>query len=792
MSKSGRSLRLNNWAVAIACLSFTGSAFAQIAAPKTDTAPAPDAAPGQTAASGAGVIDEVVVTARKTRENIQDVPVAITALGGDALAEASIFDVQDIQTHTPNIYIRTAPGQGQAIAIQIRGQVQNDTVATLDPSVGFYQDGIYIARPFGSNVSFVDVQSVQVLRGPQGTLFGRNTTGGAILLTSNDPVLNSYSGSLATGVSSFDGVKSEAVVNIPLINDKLALRVAGQRVTNDGYAFDATNQRGTGSEHHTLLRAKLLFKATDELSFLASGEYIDLDQINVGSDLAFASPLRFADFNGDGVPDDFNGDGRPDPVDGVARGFVLGASGGTDTIDNYIGRPYTSNNNAGFRPTSTLQVKSLGLTTTLEQEWATIKLIAGYRENGNIFNAIDFDSTPYPILDTTLDGYGRQSSVELQFTGTAFEHLKWAAGGYYFSEGSYEHSISTAFGGAAVTVFDGNVDGDSAGAYAQGSYSVTEQLTATAGLRYSSDKKKLESHNVANGVCVVPGVAAGEECSGKFSDTFNKTNYLIGTDYKITEGVLAYGSLTTGYRAGGENLRANSVASFQPFDPEEVTQYELGLKSDLLGRRLRANAAVFYSNYDNIQRSVIVTAADGTNATMVVNAAKAEVKGGELELTALPIDSLELTASLGITRPKYKRYVDAQGVDRSHEPFDLVPKMTYMLAGTHTAEFNGFKWRNSLDWSWQDKVISSSANIRSFAAEDQAAVEDALTQKAVGVLGARSSLDFDNGLGVSLWGKNLSDEHRYAAQLGFGAPVGIVVRYPEVGREVGMDVSYRF
>ena len=183
------------------------------------------------------VIEEVLVTARKEEESIQDVPVAVTALSEQSLKNTSTFSTVDLQYQVPNITTREQGGQSTAAVFQIRGQVQNEVIASLDTSVAFYDDGVYIARPHGVNIAFVDIASVQVLRGPQGTLFGHNTTGGAIVVTSNAPDLEELSGSISAVAASFGSEQYTAVLNIPLINNTLGLRIAGQTLSTDGYSL---------------------------------------------------------------------------------------------------------------------------------------------------------------------------------------------------------------------------------------------------------------------------------------------------------------------------------------------------------------------------------------------------------------------------------------------------------------------------------------------------------------------------------------------------------------------------
>ena len=188
------------------------------------------------------------MTARKTEENIQNVPISVTALDEEALHETSTFEMRDLGLRVPNMTVQYGFAQPTALHFQIRGQVQDDILGTLDPSIGFYDDGVYVARPHGANAAFLDVKSVQVLRGPQGTLFGRNTTGGAVLLTTNDPDFERISGSVSAMVGSFDRRKFSAVLNVLLVDDTVGFRSVGESLDTGGFAFDETNRRDIATE----------------------------------------------------------------------------------------------------------------------------------------------------------------------------------------------------------------------------------------------------------------------------------------------------------------------------------------------------------------------------------------------------------------------------------------------------------------------------------------------------------------------------------------------------------------
>lgn len=732
-------------------------------------------------------IEEIVVTARKTEENIQDVPVAVTALTDEALEQSSTFEMKDLGLRVPNMTVRYGPAQSTALVFQIRGQVERDVLGTLDPPVAFYDDGVYVARPHGSNASFIDVKSVQVLRGPQGTLFGRNTTGGAVLLSTNDPDFEGVAGSVGATIGSFGRKSFNGVLNLPLVSDRLGFRIVGQTLSTDGFGFNETSGRDIATEENDLLRAKLLYRPLDGLSVLLAGQYINVDQLGTPVQPLFALKQEEA--------------ADPTVCCLASRNATLE---GVD-YDSFIGGdPDRVNFDEGLDPISQITVRSLTLTTVWEQPWATVKFIGGIRENDDGVNHIDIDGSPSKIVDSVQANEDRQRSTELQFTGSWLDdRLNWAAGAVYFEESGKERGTTSAFVPLLTAINPiltlGDIDNESLGGYAQATYALLPKLRVTAGLRYSLDDKRLVLRSTMGPTCGIPEEMRddGTTCKGTFDDSFDNLSYTAGTDYRLLEDaygfddMLIYASVTTGYRAGGQNLRGTSVETLQPFKSETLMQFEAGFKTELLDRRVRFNGAGYYSLFDDIQRTIIVASQSALPATVVQNAASAEIAGTELELTAVPpISGLELGASLGITLPKYNEFVDADG-DRSNEKFDDVPKTTYSLSGAYTREILGTPWLNRLDWSWRDETPRGQGELRSFRAQGFD-LESLFTEPAVGILNARSALTFANGLKLGVFGKNLTDE-RTSITLPLGGGPDFVSRLVNnAGRELGLDVAYRF
>ncbi|MGQ0621302.1 MAG: TonB-dependent receptor [Panacagrimonas sp.] len=759
--------------------------------------PEPEPAPVETVpAQPEAVLETITVTARKVEEASQDVPLPVTVRSEQDLVEAAVSELSELGTVAPNLYITETTAQTAAPLIQMRGQLTNDVVATVDPSIGFYVDGVYVARPAGANLSFLDVKSVQVLRGPQGTLFGRNTTGGAILLSTRDPEFDARSGSLMLGGGSYGQHRAQAVFNLPLIDKRLALRVAAQRNWDDGFGFDASNDRDIGTDENQSLRVKLLYTPREDLRLALSGEFQEIDQLGLPAKAVFATPTRFADTDGDGIPDT--------PFAGLGRLSIAAGSGGMDDYDNYLGGDANRvNYDPGLVPRNRVTVESTALTTTWERGAATWKLIAGYRNTRDNLNRVDFDGTPYTILETTLGGSVQQTSFELQGTGRllADDALRWVLGSYWFAEDGDDFTLSNVLVGlnpANPTRTLGEVENRSRGVYAQGTLKLVESWSVSAGIRHSIDDKDLVSRNSSGSGaffnCEVPVErrASPDDCRGRFDRDFSKTNYLVGSDWRISPEVLLFGSVTTGYRSGGQNLRGISENSFVSFEPEEVTQYEIGAKTDWFDRRLRINAAIFAADYRDIQRTVTVVATNARATAVVRNAGRGRVLGGELELDAALPCAIELGASLGVIQADYEVFDDPVVGDRSAESFPNVPELSYSLSAARTWRLPKSRVRASLHWSWNDDVQSPAASIAAFRATSGVDISRFAIQDAVGVLAARVQLDLASGLEVGVWGRNLTDEARHAGSIAFDDPIGMVTQFRLPGREAGVDVMFRF
>ena len=692
----------------------------------------------------------------------------MTALSGEALQRQSVTNLREVVTFTPNARIRAHPSDPTAVVASFRGQVQADILPTLDPSVGVYVDGVYWARAMGGNASLMDIERVEVLKGPQGTLFGRNTTGGALNIKTKDPNFDGFSGNLSGRVGDHDLREGGAVVNIPL-NDKVALRVAGLHTRFGGYGHELVTGAGLNNYESWIWRAKLLIKPTDTAKLVLSAEQYQFHGAGASPKLIFfANPS-------------------------AATAEVAVESRGRDSLANYLltgsGSPFDVAE--GFKPFNRVNTGTYSATGSLETGLGTVTAIVGYRRYKTRRNE-ELDGTPYKILTPNQMSEGHQFSQELQLTGHALDgRLDYTAGLFHFDENVPE-DIEASFALEAINpgapaISEGSIRNKAFAVYTQENYHFTDQLSLTAGVRYSVDDRQLKSRNKIGPTfaCNVPVALRVDPavCESNQTRTWKGWSYTVSANYQPTKDILIYVKTSKGFRSGGFQLRGGAtVTDFTPFNPETVTDYEAGLKSEFLDRRLRFNTAAFYSDYQNIQRTGIVPRAGGGLSTIVTNAAKGVVKGLEAEVTAIPIERLELGASIGITRPKYKRFVDASG-DRSQEEFEGVPKFTAAASAQYTVPISVGDLSLQGDYAWTGRQVWGK-NL----------APPATVSKGYSLVNARAALKLAKpNLELAVFAKNLFDtRYKYFALDLFGPGLGVIVGYFGAPREVGVQATYSF
>lgn len=720
-------------------LYFRGLALSVLPLILAVTAPLSTAQPsGETRA----VLEEVIVTAQRREESLQDTPISIQAFGSQQLETKGIADLVDLHTHVPNFQIAPHPTSSTGIRAFMRGVGNNDDQITQDPSVAIYLDGAYIARIQGLAMEVAEIARIEVLRGPQGTLYGRNATGGAINFVTLAPDVQSFGLKQTLSVGNRNLRRSHTRLNVPLIENELALQLSYLNSSKDGFIDNV----GTGAER---------FGDRDRDAF----------RLDTVWDISSALRLRYH-YDRSDIRD------TPHFIDAVDlnRSPRIPSSG--DPAEPDLKR-------------NDITAEGHGLTASWDiSETLNLKSITTYREldsetDRNFLTNVFSFLPGRPLTGSTNFTTQDQFSQELQLTGDALEaRLNYVAGIYYFEESARRLDLrgSSRSGVRRVTA-----DNEAYALFGQLTYTpdlLESRLHVTAGARWSRDKRDATFRDgaIAGGVETLGPKVSGSNSYSNFSPT-------LVLAYDLTDSANVYTKWARGYKSGGFNLRASSPERFsEGFDEEQLDSFEMGLKSQWLENRLRVNVAAFHSDYTDIQVNTQSDPAD-PSITDVLNAGEAVITGAELEVTALLSDPLTLNASYGYLDPEFKEITGADGVDRSDEvtpinaprhsaTLDLSYRFPATAAGVVTA---------NVGYTWQDEMVTSSSN-------------PDLVIDSYGLLNARLTLSEipmagNNGdLRISAWGKNLNDQEYYVSLFEILVPAAL---YGEP-RSYGLDITYEY
>ncbi len=691
-------------------LSYLGSTVSASALLAVVLLPSGGAFAQQTAATS-DQLQEVVVTAEKRSENIQDVPIAITAFSAQALQDKGIGSVSELAGVTPNVNLDTASpfgGSHQVLSASIRGIGQDDFAINLDPGVGVYVDGIYLARTIGANAGLLDVDQVEILKGPQGTLFGRNTIGGAINIVTRTPG-DEYKFEAEATTGSYNRRDFNGTVDIPISDDLLSsftfssLNRDGyqQRIpypSATGYITDnptTFHEAGTdtfstaGGEGEDTIRAKFLWKAADDLKITFDGDWTHVDESSVPETLlatatSFATPgAVFGPIYNLCVLGEFK------PAVCGPRGPGLSGPGNNTFAPGNSG---VSIGNPGLTGGNRLLYGNQFITGNIDQTYANghdfdkmdsfggsviadwtlapdldLKSISGYRRlQWSV--GLDSDGSPIDINDASFEEGEHQFSQEFQLNGSALDgKLKFASGLYYFNEAGFEHDYVAL--GAGLLQIEGidYINTSSYAAYTHVDYEIIDDLTLVLGARYSYDHKTLyETQEDLNAFTYkisglypvnptfatilgwpVPSVPLQYVPLETSTENFYVFTPTAGLQYRFDQDLMGYFTYSKGYKDGGWTTRVTSPVPVEPsFGPEKAQTYEVGAKSELFDRHLLVDLAGFYTEYDGIQLSF----QEGESPT-IKNAGNAEIYGAELETHWLVGNGISLSGTAG--------YIDA-------------------------------------------------------------------------------------------------------------------------------------
>ena len=762
-------------------------------------------------ATGTGAsLEEVIVTARRREEALQDVPISVSALSGAELERAGVTDIQALQYRTPSLAVTATFSQRSVAAFALRGQRTQETQLFTDPPVGTYFAEVVQPRPYGFGNSLYDLESVQVLKGVQGTLFGRNMTGGAVLVEPRHPELGESSAEVRGSYGNHDLLEFYGVANVPL-GEQFALRFAGKTHERDGWAREVTTGRDYDNQNYDAARLSLLYEPSETFDSLTVADWYRarehgtaafLTSLVLPSAISNYENLRNAGLITTNVPAEF---AAAQALFNQSR-YTLDIGAGEGGNLDAFGAPREEVENYGFTNKTTWELSDA----------LTLKNIAGYRRNTRDV-VQDFDGIPAFLI--TPNQFARISnySEELQLQGEAFDdRLEFILGGFYFKEEGIDGSNANTlpqltFAGARVpqttpaALFQISNPGEGSSTtyagFAAGTYHFTDQFSASAGVRYNYDKREItvSPQRPQLRSCqwdldlITPGVQSVpiDQCSFSNEKSFDEITYDATLQYAPSDGLMLYGSFRHGFRAGGFSTRAQNEIALQPFLPELVDEYEVGLKTSTRfdgGSQLTSSLAVFRQDGTDVQKQRAAsfdTNGDGipdTVLTIVDNTAEQRNTGGEFEL-GFSTANFSLSGFYSYTKVEILKGAATSTIGTPEIAQRGVPKHQAGLTGTLDVPVGDLGQLNlTANVSWRDEIFL-----------DDFELEGRQPSYTLVNLRAEWSEILGSGFSVAAYGTNVFDEEYRVGVLGLIAE-GLGFQSSVYGepRMYGMEIGYKF
>ncbi len=704
-------------------------------------------------------IEEVIVTARKREENVQSIPVAVTAIGGESLKAAAITDLSQIAARIPSFTYQQQNSMESEMFIRGVGSVRLNG-ATADPSVGTFLDEVYIGRRGSATPPIFDLARVEVLRGPQGTLFGKNIVGGAIsLITAKPEPIVGGSGSISYG--NYNAITTQAHITGPL-TDNAAIRIALYQNSHDGYAKNIVIGQELEDLESYAGRISVSWDPSDTFKVLVTAD--------ISSDEG-GGPSRHA---------------VDDPTK-PGFGFITPNLRSQDPRTNESPYPqYARRNTRGLTGRADWDIGDY-----------TVTYVSAIREGEgrNRWTQAGAGSPP-SITDSTLtqaEDY-RGITQEIRLASPRSDRLRWLAGLYYLNEQTDRSSRNTAKsylpGGAGSTrdsldgdnIFVGFGESKNYAIFGEANFDVTPDLTLTVGGRYTWDKKSFQSRGevLSLGPVGLPNTLSPSPLLSPYNISVAKDwaefTPKVSLDWKMAPGKMLYASASKGFKGGGwQGAAANAAGASKAYEPETAWNYEAGFKTDWFDRRLRVNVAAFYTSFKDLQVELL----DDVNLTLVIaNAANAKIKGVEVETQAQLTREFSIFASGSVLDAKYDDYIDPlRGINYGGNKIQRTPDYQFNVGADWRREVSGeYEVAAHVEYSYQDDI---------FWGPEETNMED-----GYGQLDARISFGrLDRGWNIALFGKNLTDKLYRASIIPF---VGDEVSLFGPPRTYGVRLSGRF
>ncbi|MDP6828391.1 MAG: TonB-dependent receptor [Kiritimatiellia bacterium] len=747
--------------------------------------------PTALAAADEGVLEEIIVTARKREESLQDLAMSVSALGAMEIEANFATDIRDLIYISPNTVLDdTNQGPGGVAAAYIRGIGVSEVEKNFDPAVGVVVDGVFLGSMSGSITRAIDLERVEVARGPQGTLFGRNTIGGVIKLERSKPTMTT-GGKVRVGYGDYDTSMIDFIVNFGN-GENYGLKLTGSfREQDEGFFDNVATGDDEGRNEYTSLGANFLWIPADGLELEWTSVIEDSEEdtnvlLNVGQPgqlfcdaFGFCSPNVSDPVTGDRYKNAQLFDGALLP-DGSDPGF----------------------NHNGLSPSDTsfeADTHQLEIRWDINDSWRMDYIGASWETEEDVIS--DWDAVAALMFHTDRPAEYEQTTHELRFTFDGGGKLRGTVGAYYW-DSEYEIRLLSWIGFAIPGVLElpqfTNQESESWAVFFEGDYDLTDQLMLTLGARYTEDDKTTSQRGIvpcgqdpATFPAAYADIPAG--CAGNFftpisnSETWNEFTPKVALTYRPAEDYMFYGSYSRGFRAGGFNGRVDAVeTAIAPYDPETVDNYEIGYRSEWANRTLTFNATAFYMEYDDKQEEIQQpSATSGTGqVTRVVNASNATIQGLELELAWLVTDGFTLRANLGLLDAEYDDFDVDTGTPASPNIQDFsnldirrAPDLTLGVNADYQWDIGPGSARAWIGWRYLDNHEVDFANKPELTNDSQNLIDISLTYEY-------------QFWYASVFGRNIGDEDGY--QIGFDVAGLWSYAAPRAPRTWGVEIGMNF
>jgi len=685
------------------------------------------------------------------------VPVAVTAFTPETLDKLNIKDLGDLDAQVPNLTVYAARGSTSTVTAYIRGVGQADPLWGVDPGVGIYLDDVYIARPQGALLDVFDVERIEVLRGPQGTLYGKNTIGGAIKYISRGlPQETTGFASVTVGNYNQLDVKAALGGEIGGKDSGLRGRVSVASMNRDGFGENKFNGQEISDKEINAVRMQLGAYSQDDFDVQFAFDYLD-DQSGVrGGKLLSVNTSPTANFL-------FPGLSAYTPMD--------------SRYDIYSAMPNVNDT----------EMKGLSATVNWRpnEDWA-FKYVVAKRESDTETN-IDFDMTPFPVADVKAFYSDSQVTNEVQANYDGGGRARGVVGIYHF-DGDAGGQVLNNFFGLSFGDTQGVVNTSSVSVYTDWTFDLTDRLKLDVGARYTDEDKHAVAYNIGytNATFTVPnGVVAAN-----FDKTINFKNVSpkASLDFQVTPDIMVYGLASRGFKSGGYNIRANTTAvprSGEPFDDESVDSFEVGSKMSFLDQRLFLNLSAFHNKYEDIQLSVFTQYIDGNGNPQFfgdfTNAGKGTVNGAEVEYQFLPTANWLISGNLAWLDAKYDEFITGGVNVADTQYFTNAPEFSGALNVEYRTDLaNGGNLSARVTYSYQSEVYPTTD------------LSEAIKQPGYGLLGAGVVWRANDAWSFSLQGTNLTDEEYRTTGYNLQAALGVLSGFYGPPRQYSLTARYDF